>query len=246
MQFTPQQLAGGGRYSSKTKIGNWSEDLSLQDVRLAEYLKRKAAGKLLAAQDRKQELLFMSRVPHSFSQDGSLKFGDTIMLQNQLTNAFLASNLDTPVYASGQTVEAYNVTAAPGKHDAGGLIPVARNTFVIMKWPGHRGYHADGLLRVGEPFLLAANPQLRVDEATGLLRPPVCLMSEIVDTMRYAALSNHQRVTLQGGDAKYAMAWCISHISDRKYHSIGEELVQANKVSRQAQANGGVPGAFIS
>ena len=75
------------------------------------------------------------------------------------------------------------------------------------------------------------NPQLRVDEATGLLRPPVCLMSEIVDTMRYAALSNHQRVTLQGGDAKYAMAWCVSHISDRKYHSIGEELVQANKVS---------------
>ena len=45
MQFTPQQLAGGGRYSSKTKIGNWSEDLSLQNVRLAEYLKRKAAGK---------------------------------------------------------------------------------------------------------------------------------------------------------------------------------------------------------
>ena len=233
MQFTPQQLAGGGRYSSKTKIGNWSEDLSLQDVRLAEYLKRKAAGKLLAAQDRKQELLFMSRVPHSYSEDGTLKFGDTIMLQNQLTAAYLASNLDTPVYASGQTVEAYNVTAAPGKMDAGGLIPVARSTFVIMKWPGHRGYKPDGRLRVGEPFLLAANPQLRVDEATGLLRSPVCLMSEIVDTMRYAALSNHQRVTLQGGDAKYAMAWCVSHISDRKYHSIGEELVQADKVSNR-------------
>jgi hypothetical protein len=55
-------------------------------------------------------------------------------------------------------------------------------------------------------------------------------MSEIVDTMRYAAMSNHQRVTLQGGDAKYAMAWTVAPISDRKYHSIGHDQVKANTV----------------
>jgi len=230
MQFTPQQLAGGGRYSSKTKIGNWSEDLSLQDVRLAEYLKRKGAGKLLAAQDRKQEILFTSRVPHSFSGDGNIRFGDTIMLRNSLTKAALASNLDTPVVASGQANEAYSVTAGLPSQDANGVIPVARTTFVVMPWPRHKGYSEDGTLRVGEPFLLAANPQLRVDEKTGYLRPPVCLMSEIVDTMRYAAMSNHQRVTLQGGDAKYAMAWTVAPISDRKYHSIGQDQVKANTV----------------
>jgi hypothetical protein len=231
MQFTPQQLAGGGRYSSKTKIGNWSEDLSLQEVRLAEYLKRKAAGKLLAAQDRKEQLLFTSRVPHSYSSDGNIRFGDTIMLQNNLTSSFLASNLDTPTHSSYGTNEAYTVTASRPTEDANGIIPVARTTFVVMKWPGHKTYNEDGCLRVGEPFLLSANPQLRVDEKTGYLRPPVCLMSEIVDTMRYAAMSNHQRVTLQGGDAKYAMAWTVSPISDRKYHSIGHELVKSDTVS---------------
>ena len=231
MQFTPQQLAGGGRYSSKTKIGNWSEDLSLQEVRLAEYLKRKNAGKLLAAQDRKEEILFTSRVPHSFAEDGAIRFGDTIMMRNNLTNACLSSNLDTKVHASGQAMEAYSVTAGRPTTDGGGVVATARTTFVVIKWPGHQGYLEDGRLRVGEPFLLAANPQLRVDELTGYLRPPVCLMSEIVDTMRYAAMSNHQRVTLQGGKVKYSMCWTVSPVSDRKYHSIGQELVQANKVS---------------
>ena len=47
MQFTPQQLAGAGRYSQKTKIGNWCEDQSLTNAKLQDYLQRKAAGNLL-------------------------------------------------------------------------------------------------------------------------------------------------------------------------------------------------------
>ena len=37
--YTPQQLAGGGRYGPKTKIGNWSEDLSLEEVKLDSNLR---------------------------------------------------------------------------------------------------------------------------------------------------------------------------------------------------------------
>ena len=33
MQFTPQQLAGAGRYQHKTRIGNWNEDAALEEVR---------------------------------------------------------------------------------------------------------------------------------------------------------------------------------------------------------------------
>lgn len=33
MQFTPQQLAGAQKYSSKTRIGNWQEDLYLEEIR---------------------------------------------------------------------------------------------------------------------------------------------------------------------------------------------------------------------
>ena len=33
MQFTPQQLAGAQRYGSKTRIGNWFEDLCTNDAK---------------------------------------------------------------------------------------------------------------------------------------------------------------------------------------------------------------------
>jgi len=33
MQFTPQQLAGAQRYGSKTRIGNWLEDLCIEDAK---------------------------------------------------------------------------------------------------------------------------------------------------------------------------------------------------------------------
>lgn len=32
MQYTTQQLQGGPKYSHKTKIGNWSEDLELNII----------------------------------------------------------------------------------------------------------------------------------------------------------------------------------------------------------------------
>lgn len=33
MQFTPQQLSGGPKFSSKVKIGNWAEDRARVEVR---------------------------------------------------------------------------------------------------------------------------------------------------------------------------------------------------------------------
>lgn len=32
MQFTTQQLQGGPKYSYKTRIGNWNEDLELSKI----------------------------------------------------------------------------------------------------------------------------------------------------------------------------------------------------------------------
>ena len=33
MNFTPQQLSGGSKYSHKTRIGNWYEDLEEKEER---------------------------------------------------------------------------------------------------------------------------------------------------------------------------------------------------------------------
>lgn len=46
MQYTIQQLQGGPKYSHKTKIGNWNEDLELENIKRAHYNKMKETGSL--------------------------------------------------------------------------------------------------------------------------------------------------------------------------------------------------------
>ena len=41
MQFTTQQLRGGGKYSVKAKIGNWYEDMVLDETKFKEYISLK-------------------------------------------------------------------------------------------------------------------------------------------------------------------------------------------------------------
>ena len=167
MQFTPQQLAGGGSYGCKTKIGNWSEEKSLEEIMLQDFLARKKTGNLLSLKERKRDLLVMSTVPHTFSADGVLKFGDTVMLGNVNTQAYLANNIFDRTQPISET---YSVSAAPSTSTSG-KGPTARSTFVLVKWPKYN--YPDDCLRYGQPFLLACNPSLRIDEGTGLLRPPI-------------------------------------------------------------------------
>jgi len=42
MQFTPQQSAGGGKYHYKTKIGNWLEDLEIEEMKYG--LRKESVG----------------------------------------------------------------------------------------------------------------------------------------------------------------------------------------------------------
>ena len=93
MQFTPQQLTGGARYGKRCRIGNWSEDQELEELKLKDYLKKKEYGELLV--NERQRKLDASLKPAELSaksEDNSLKFGSTIMLASHKTEGFLAVN----------------------------------------------------------------------------------------------------------------------------------------------------------
>merc|ERR1712096_203650 len=70
MQFTPQQLTGGPKFHHKCRIGNWCEDLELDEIKLKDYLKKKEMGGLLvnAKQQRLEESL--KENPLTKSEDG--------------------------------------------------------------------------------------------------------------------------------------------------------------------------------
>lgn len=274
MQFTPQQLSGGPKYSAKVKVGNWAEDKARLEVRglgfhpmLAVVCRRMAAfahvvrlcpcwftaplGLQLEAKDfelRKsrgtlstthkakaaaiamqtvtsyclrafrithalpphaliQYLSMHIQVPHSYADDGCVRFSDSVQLRishtdasERVTNSFLANNIWNRVDFDKNTIA---VTAI--SHAA----PVARNVFVITRpytksgaATGERGRlgvttasvaasmrraaaggggggSSDGVLRYGDRFFLATNPSLRVDERTGMVAAPYLLSSEV-------------------------------------------------------------------
>ena len=47
MQFTPQQMRGGGRYANNTRIGNWFEELAVEDSKQADFQRKVSNGNLL-------------------------------------------------------------------------------------------------------------------------------------------------------------------------------------------------------
>ena len=42
--MAPQQLSGGPKYSARTLIGNWSEEISLNKAKLDDFKERTASG----------------------------------------------------------------------------------------------------------------------------------------------------------------------------------------------------------
>ena len=237
MQFTPQQLAGAGRFSQKTKIGNWCEDQSLTNAKLQDYLVRKAQGNLLTMEAKVRKDQLQRIVPLTHTSDGCLRFGDAVQLRSKRmgSTSALCSNIHDPVVLDG---EVYATTVAPSGSSSSSQ-PTARSVLILEKWSGYDQYGEDGVLRYGDPFLVACHPSLRVDKNTGLLKPLLHLRSSRVSTVDYAKMSNHQLVAMVGGSKiDYAMVWEVSRVADRKYQPKGAPVRASDPIVLLHRATG--------
>ena len=88
-------------YNSQVRVGNWNEDICLEEDLLKGYncddlkwpeimtsmildfLERKENGTLLIQKKAKLRELFLSEVELTESKDGYIHFGDKIMIMNQ-------------------------------------------------------------------------------------------------------------------------------------------------------------------
>ena len=111
-------------------------------------------------------------VPHSFSEDGLVRFGDSVIVQHTDTGVLLACD---PFESVVQNQEMFLVTGA-----AQPLAPKARNTYRIVQPPENlqdRVFDkSDPVLKVGQPFCLAASESLLVNQ-TNILNPQLYLCS---------------------------------------------------------------------
>ncbi|XP_004708250.2 cilia- and flagella-associated protein 161 isoform X4 [Echinops telfairi] len=144
-------------YGPRVRMGNWNEDVYLEEELMKDFLEKREKGKLLIQRNRKLKGNLLRQMQLSVSEDGSIHYGDKVMLVNPdhvdpEAAVFLAGDLSlcmTPDEIKAHLSEELEVpcglSAAPTKN------PVGRNTFVVLSMDRN----ANGqVLRYGEDFCL--------------------------------------------------------------------------------------------
>lgn len=209
MQFTPQQLVGAGRYAPVTRIGNWNEDLMLEEARMKEFQLRKKQGSLLAMHKLKHDFL-QQKAPRSFDAHQALHFNHAVSIGHHDSDGLLSCNVfeETPSIGSAE----YIVTVST----ASSSIAMARNTFRLVSpqtWKDCQAtgngfnYDAKGTpLCYGEPFFVMCNEALLVDDKSVLMKPPLFLKTGLKTERSMSPITYNQRIWMSA-DADSSALW---------------------------------------
>jgi len=227
MQFTPQQMSGGQKYSSSTRIGNWYEDKSLDRAKLDEFQERSSKGSLQLRKLRDKVSKCTQQVPHSYSDDGFLRYGDTIILQHDQTSSTLACDPFDEIFPG---TNKFHVTASPE------ISPIARNTFRILRPPAYLQNPEedpnDPVLRIGQSFCLGCNESLLAHEHSNLLSPQLFLCSTLKNERTTTRTSNKQIVYLTSNNDAESI-WLALTPSHGKISSSDRVLSLGSPVFRE-------------
>jgi len=178
MQFTPQQLTGGPRYQHRVRIGNWSEDLELEEIKLKDYLRKKEMGKLMVTGKQKQLEESLMQMSLSPSPDGLLHFGQKIMLVNHQSKSYMCANPYEEVVKDHQ---AFMLNTGPNDNAC------VRNVLEIVRGDHDDGYE-DDVVHFGQNIHCKIHPFSKIDR-------PAYMHSELVTALAAAKFSRHQEVT---------------------------------------------------
>lgn len=164
-------------YNPSVLIGNWNEDICLEEDKLKDFLEKKEKGELLIQKAGNLLQSILKKVTLSVSHDGYLHYGDIVCLLNPSTEAVLSANMaESKMHEEKKLVGPCDVSA--GKT----VDPCIRNAFMILG-PKDEGE----VLRFNEPFVLSTLPGVG-----GELK----LMSDRVTFTDCAKKSRQQKVTL--------------------------------------------------
>jgi len=178
MQFTPQQLTGGPKFHHRTRIGNWSEDLELEEIKLKDYLKKKETGSLMVTAKQRQLESSLQQAELSTSPDGNLHFGMQVMMVNHQSRGCLSAN---PYDVVTKSANAYMLTTS----SVGS--PCVRNVFEIVRADEYDGFEGD-VIHYGQNFRVKLAPFSEITT-------DAFMHSEMVTGLAAAKFSRHQEVT---------------------------------------------------
>lgn len=215
---THDSLFYTGAPSTDCNAGNWNEDLARQEVAAKDYEARRSQGDLLYLRKRKERNFLSQPSVHSFSADGLVHYGDTVQLATGSGDAtrYICSNIFTQV-VPGST----RVTAGA---DA---TPIARNTVVIQKPASSKS--RDDVVRFGDRVMLACNPLLVADPATGTVGLQYLLKSSMASNVLGNTRKGRQECvmsTRRDADAE----WYVYHVTGDRLMTDGEPVQAGDDV----------------
>jgi len=178
MQFTPQQLTGGPKYQHRVRIGNWSEDLELEEIKLKDYLKKKETGSLLVNAKQQQLEECLQRAELTPTPDGSLRFGCQVMLFNHQSKCFMAAN---PYDSVTKAHEAFMLNTGNNGNAC------VRNVFELVRADEDDGFE-DDVVHYGQKLRCKLKPFSKIPCET-------YMHSEMVTGLAAAKFSRHQEVS---------------------------------------------------
>lgn len=203
MQFTPQQLSGSGSYNSRVRIGNWNEDLALEEVKTKAVVASKGSNDRLIDQVVSRTWAGTKNGAKSYSPDGLLRYGYCVSLSHPTTSCTLASNLEEVIDNTMTGITQYQASGANSES--------LRTSFVIL--PANERDQGKEFVEYGDEVLFQAHSALRVCRKTGVQQKP-CYLASIPSTIPCggAASSRAQRqqvcvVSTSKGYAKGYMKW---------------------------------------
>ncbi|XP_067245281.1 cilia- and flagella-associated protein 161 [Chanodichthys erythropterus] len=144
-------------YNPRVRVGNWKEDVTLEEETLKNFLLQKDRGELTIQKEGALRQNILKPVSLSVSQDGFLHFGDTIMLVNSGEHDQRGSCVLSIIADSSNIAPHSQTNSVPrllGPLQVGGshsMTPCVRNAFIITSVDGT----SDGeVLRYDQSFAL--------------------------------------------------------------------------------------------
>ncbi|XP_062998406.1 cilia- and flagella-associated protein 161 [Elgaria multicarinata webbii] len=154
--FNKRTSTSGRDYSPGVLIGNWNEDVSLEEDCLKDFLYRRERGELLIQRSKKLKETLYKKEQLSISKDGFIHFGDTVLLVSPDNNKSpmenlpaVSGNLSLAVNPDEASVHTSAKLPVPcGLSAFRSVTPIGRNAFRILSTEGEA---------MGEPVRFGQN-----------------------------------------------------------------------------------------
>eukprot|EP00347_Sterkiella_histriomuscorum_P021558 403333558 len=211
MMFTTQQILGGPKYSHKTRIGNWQEEMELEEIKKIDYDQKKNGSQLNFHKTLSTTQQQIKKVPWSHSRDGFLKSGFQVLITNKKTQGYMVADIGTRTASLEESYQCTTTTQHPG--------PITRSIFQITKAEKVDIFGSDDIIRYGQKIKIQTNPYL--------FRRSLWLSSQPLGPNVYSPVTRNQEASLSVTES-YNGTWVIDYMDPNYRFEKQGEPVEAN------------------